>query len=256
MATKPRDYYYYPHDGIKIEVHHVNIDGVFYKVTREYIVQKYSKSIADKIRERQKWKKFGDDDDHHATIGDEVFFEFNPNLMKVHFKDPKEYEYYYFDEMPLKNNNIEEEILIEKEKTKDMFGSSKKSTLKCRLCGGPHWSIKCNQNKKNTSRNDVDIKSDYKKTEFKPKREVSPIKVDDLDKTVSGDDVRYYLEEYGAIKNFHLVKDKRTGESAGYCFVTYYNQEDAEYALKNISKKPIGYAYPSCEWSSPRPSNN
>ena len=70
-----------------------------------------------------------------------------------------------------------------------------------------------------------------------------------MDQSISGGDVRYYLEEYGNIKHFHLVKDKHTGESAGYCFITYYNQEDAEYAFKNISKKAIGYSYPSCEWS-------
>lgn len=251
-TVKPRDYYYYPIDGIKIEVRFVDIEGVYYKITQEYMVQKYSNATIKKIKERQKWKKFGDTEGSPTSIGDEVFLEFNPNLTGVYFKEPQEYEIYYFDEQKSNRN----EILIEVEKNQEKpENTSKKTTIKCRLCGGSHWSVKCSKNNKVSSEPTQNkfknnFNNDFRKKNNIDKKEIRAIKIDNLDQTVSFSDLKYILEGYGDIKHFHLVKDKHTGESAGYGFITYYNQEDAEYAFENISKKAIGYSYPSCEWSS------
>ena len=55
-----RDYYYYPNQNTKVEViFRTRDDGKMEKVTRTYCLAEYLAPIAEKVRERQNWAKFG-----------------------------------------------------------------------------------------------------------------------------------------------------------------------------------------------------
>ena len=282
--SRPRDYYYYPAPDRKIEVKYVEEDGLLKKVTREYLIQKYPAETARRIKERQKWGKFGQAvrTDNCTSTGEDIQFEFNPLLTGVSFntKKPeiKKHQIFYYDE----EENQTEVTITELEVPDTIIEDTKKESSKkkikkitCRHCGGPHWSAKCkeknqgnNQNQRrndnqrenrnqrgydNQRRNDNQRENENYRPRYQPREPPAKvIKVDDLDTSISEREIRYYLEEYGHIKHLHVVKNRQTGQSAGYCFVTYSNQSDADYAHEKIPKKAIGYTYPSTEWAKPR----
>ena len=98
--------------------------GIITKSTKIYKIETLKIKVPKALAERRKWEKFGvskglpSGPDKASTniVYDEVFFEFT-NRNKI--KDDKE------------------------DDVGSIFGSSNKSTVKCKHCGGNHWSIKC-----------------------------------------------------------------------------------------------------------------
>jgi len=76
-----RDYYYYPNQNTKVEViFRTRDDGKMEKVTRTYYLAEYLAPIAEKVRERQNWAKFGQASNNVnnksvTSYGDEVEME-------------------------------------------------------------------------------------------------------------------------------------------------------------------------------------
>ena len=86
-----RNYYYYENDNIKVDVKFVKLDNEKYnKIIKTYYLNTYSENDANKVKERLKLKKFGqatNNDNHTFTkIGEDVFFEINPELKLYYFK--------------------------------------------------------------------------------------------------------------------------------------------------------------------------
>ena len=55
-----------------------------------------------------------------------------------------------------------------------------------------------------------------------------------LDWRVTDDELRKKLEEYGLVTDVHIVKDRDTGDSRGFGFVTMANRKDADKAIKQL----------------------
>ncbi|MEM6289863.1 MAG: hypothetical protein AAGA54_01315 [Myxococcota bacterium] len=55
-----------------------------------------------------------------------------------------------------------------------------------------------------------------------------------LDWRVNDDELRKKLEEYGPVTDVHIVKDRDTGDSRGFGFVTMANRKDADKAIKQL----------------------
>ena len=53
------------------------------------------------------------------------------------------------------------------------------------------------------------------------------------------EDVLDLCSEYGAIKNFHMNVDRRTGFIKGYALVEYENYDDAKRAIENMDGASI-----------------
>jgi len=71
--------------------------------------------------------------------------------------------------------------------------------------------------------------------ERKPPPDVShliSVKVDNLDYTMTTDDVRGMFEGHGEIGDVYIPRDRATGQSRGFAFVRYTSKEDAERAVQ------------------------
>ena len=55
-----------------------------------------------------------------------------------------------------------------------------------------------------------------------------------LDWRVTDDELKKKLEEYGLVTDVHIVKDRDTGDSRGFGFVTMANRKDADKAIKQL----------------------
>jgi len=49
------------------------------------------------------------------------------------------------------------------------------------------------------------------------------------------DEVRSRFEEYGQVTDVHLVKDRETGQSRGFAFVTMGTQQEADKAISEMN---------------------
>lgn len=58
-----------------------------------------------------------------------------------------------------------------------------------------------------------------------------------LDWRVTDDELRKKLEEFGLVTDVHIVKDRDTGDSRGFGFVTMANRKDADKAIKQLDGK-------------------
>ena len=50
-------------------------------------------------------------------------------------------------------------------------------------------------------------------------------------------DVKTLVEKFGSINELNIVRDKRTGESRGYCFITFSNRSSAQAAHEALHLK-------------------
>nr|ADZ31336.1 cell size RNA recognition motif 1 [synthetic construct] len=53
-------------------------------------------------------------------------------------------------------------------------------------------------------------------------------------RTATEDDVRPLFEEHGDVVEVALIKDRKTGEQQGCCFVKYATSEEAERAIRAL----------------------
>ena len=75
----------------------------------------------------------------------------------------------------------------------------------------------------------------------RPPRE-NNIKLTNLPSHITDDDLYYFIYDNAREpKRVFIVRDKKTKESKGYAFISFYNKEDYEIGLKNLNDK--GYNY-------------
>jgi hypothetical protein len=99
LDTDFKDYYYYPSNETKIEVRYRKTEQGIEKIRKVFKLQYYPASIANKIKERQKWDKFGlAKDSNEITImnTDDVELELTPGLKFIKKKPT-----YYFNIPPI-----------------------------------------------------------------------------------------------------------------------------------------------------------
>lgn len=55
----------------------------------------------------------------------------------------------------------------------------------------------------------------------------------------TNDSLRSAFEKYGAISDVNVIKDRETGRSRGFGFVTYEEEQDADEALKEMNNTEL-----------------
>lgn len=86
------------------------------------------------------------------------------------------------------------------------------------------------------------------------KDEANTIRVTNLPEEIQDQDLKELFQPFGRVIRIFLAKDKYTGQSKGFAFVSYEKREDAAKAIAAVN----GYGYANLilnvEWA--KPSNN
>lgn len=247
----------------------LNENGKKVKVIRYYKIEK--RRVPKSIAKRKNWKKFGaaagdamGPNPTTTIISEDVFLQFVGNR----------------DEDPETKHETEDEAL-------NKLKSSGKGMVQCRHCGMDHWSLKCpykdklgdinkdkdttNSDNQQTNRNQGDDKKQASKyvppnmreggnkrgetmTNTRTKDEANTIRVTNLPEEIQDQDLKELFSPFGRVTRIFLAKDKYTGQSKGFAFVSYEHKADAEKAIRSVH----GYGYANLilnvEWA--KPSNN
>jgi len=224
------------------------------KVTRFYKLTKLKVSKA--VAERKKWKKFGHCaqdppgiNPSHSMVGDAVY------LTLATKKDQQEKK--------------EEDVAEKMAKLK----SSGQGMVVCRICKGPHWTKQCPY--KDTLGVALDVQQE-EASQVKPptrapgayvppsirkgepqdqqtrQRDENPtIRVSNLAEETSEKDLQDLFKPFGPVSRIYLAKDKNTGISKGFAYITYNRRDSAESALQTLHRYRYGHLILQVEWAKP-----
>lgn len=203
-------------------------DGIIYKHTKIYRLEKHEIKIPKKVAERRKWTKFGvskglppgPDTASTNRVCDEVFFEFT-------------------------NNN---KIVDDTEDTElGILGNNNKNVVTCKYCGGNHWSIKCKNkpDKLNTDNKDTPNNNKYvpkfKRDGEKPRnKNRNTIRISNISDNADEQDIRDLFYSYGRITKLYYSKK-------GFAFLTYSESNSCEKAIEAVNGHPYDYLILSVE---------
>lgn len=192
------------------------------KSVKEYALE--TKRLPKNVAERRKWTKFGvskglpsgPDSASTAFVVDDVFIEYNRDK-------------------PL-DDTVQNPL--------SMLGNDKQGkTLKCRHCGGSHWSIKC-PNKElisNIKKGSIEEKKKekyvpiFKRDGFDKKKRSreNTIHVSNISQNATENDMRDLFYSFGKIKNIYYHNKK------GFAFITFDSLKACEQAVERVN----GYGY-------------
>jgi hypothetical protein len=264
-----RSYYYYQNDETKIDVQFKKKDDSTYERTEStYYVKQYPSVVAENVRDRLTWGKFGkglDSDNNTFTrVCDEVFIEINPAI-QPYLKKKKEkqniFEHNvktYYDLVDVNNQKNESSRTIKNYETMQFQCEvPTKSLVSCRHCKvGDHWSFECPTLKLKKSHSDgdrdnghdkgYDKEKRYKKETDKDGPRIQGLKLTDMDHNLDNNEIKQILSKYGNITYFNNIMK---GEKNSLIYVTFSTKEENDNAYDNLQGKPIGYSIPGVEYA-------
>lgn len=255
--------------GIKTVIEkYIDEDGKKVQVTRKIQVKKIQETVNKTVAQRKHWKKFGDakgtpdgPDPSTTNVSENIVFKLS---LKSTVPAEKEEE-----------SNTSLDALKKKDKM-----------VVCRICKGDHWTLKCPYKDTLGALSDALPTTEAEpeaKPETKPasseksnvyippslrgggdptKRRVSEapsrrsnddntIRVTNLSEDTRETDLQELFRRFGSITRVFLVKDKNTGASKGFAFVSFANRDDAQRAITAVD----GYGYDNLilhvEWARP-----
>lgn len=243
-------------DGdIKKIISYEERDEKMVKVTRHYKMTRVKVPLT--VAMRKKWKKFGDCakdkegiNPANCQVGDEVFLTLATKKDQQEKKDT--------DDMAEKMTKLK---------------SSGQGMVVCRICKGPHWTKQCPY--KDTLGVALDVKQEEAtnlKLPTRPpgayvppsirkgepadsmsrQRDENPtIRVSNLAEETSEKDLQDLFKPFGPVSRIYLAKDKNTGISKGFAYITYLRRDSAESALQTLSRYKYGHLILQVEWAKP-----
>ncbi len=84
-------------------------------------------------------------------------------------------------------------------------------------------------------------------------RDANSIKISNIPSWKDEDQLRELCRSFGRTERVYLCRDRRTGESRGFAFVSYMDHSDAQKAIDTLNGLPIDRMILSAEWAKPRP---
>jgi len=236
------------------------------KVTQKIKTVKVTETVNPAIAERKKWMRFGDEKDNKIVGPDTRTTQFGEEI-----------------KFGLSASSKKDEEEEKKSKAKE--SSTKVQTLKCRTCGGNHFTSKCPF--KDTL--GVDLKkqeeekmqmaeatgrgglgrgaggSSYvpphlrrgpngelpKQTEAE-KEVTTTVRVTNLNTMLSEDLLREIFSRFGYVQRLTILRDRETGESRGIAFVEMDTVEHARNAIEKLNGRGIMNLIINADFAKPR----
>lgn len=239
--------------------------GKLLKYTRYYKIEKIK--VPKSIAKRKQWKKFG----KASEDGEGP----NPSNTQV------------TDEVTMDFIRPESDAKVSSQE--DAFKNAKagKGMVKCRFCDMDHWSTNCPYKDKlsalvkpegegsslptgpaSKGMDDGAVKgSRYvppsrrgaegtgrtgeMMASGRSKDEANTIRVTNLPEDIQDNDVKDLFAQFGRISRIFLARDKFTGHSKGFAFVSFDRREDAQKAVLTVNGHGYANLILSVEWAKP-----
>ncbi|XP_060710891.1 eukaryotic translation initiation factor 3 subunit G [Chiloscyllium punctatum] len=245
----------------------IDEDGKKVKIIRTFRIEtrKASKAVA----RRKNWKKFGTSEYDPpgpnvatTTVSDDVYMTFITSKEDL--------------------NNTEEDDPMTKLKGQKI--------VSCRICKGDHWTTRCpykdtlgpmqkelaEQLGLSTSEKEKGSESEpVQPAQSKTGKYVPPslrdganrrgesmqtnrraddnatIRVTNLSEDTRETDLQELFRPFGSISRIYLAKDKNTGQSKGFAFISFHRREDAARAIAGVSGFGYDHLILNVEWAKP-----
>ncbi|XP_026057014.1 eukaryotic translation initiation factor 3 subunit G [Carassius auratus] len=249
----------------------IDEDGQKCKIVRTFKIEtrKASKAVA----RRKNWKKFGNSEFDApgpnvatTTVSDDVFMTFISSKEDLNAQDQ--------DEDPM--NKLKGQKIVS-----------------CRICKGDHWTTRCPykdtlgpMQKELAEQLGLSTGEKEKAAEPEPAQPVqsktgkyvppslrdggtrrgesmqpnrraddnATIRVTNLSEDTRETDLQELFRPFGSISRIYLAKDKNTGQSKGFAFISFHRREDAARAIAGVSGFGYDHLILNVEWA--KPSNN
>lgn len=83
------------------------------------------------------------------------------------------------------------------------------------------------------------------------KEEANTIRITNLPEETQDSDIRDLFKDFGRITRIYLAKDKSTGNSKGFAFVSFEVRENAARAIKTVNGHGYNNLILIVEWAKP-----
>lgn len=226
-------------------------DGDKVKLTRTYRIEK--RKVTKDVSLRKSWAKFGQSAQDRP----------GPNSATT-INSQEEFRMEYL-------GKVEEEA-AEPQDTVNQFGGNQ--SVQCRNCGLNHWTLHCpyksqlnalnKLNENDPSKDDPRLRGKpgmlgkgrpgLDSLSSRPKDENNTIRITNLPEETQDSDIRDLFKDFGRITRIFLAKDKATGNSKGFAFVSFEMREQAMRAIMAVNGHGYNNLILSVEWA--RPSGN
>jgi len=252
-------------DGIKtITDIVVDTDGNKSKVVTKYKV--ITKTVPKVIAARKKWKKFG------QCANDPS----GPQLATTYVAEEVH--------MQFTRNRAGEQQLEDVDEIARKARENRGAAMHCRQCkGNDHWSVACPYKELYPPQQPIDDdagavesgESGAKEGErgkvqagtyiapgmrsmsgamrgtgvYPERRDENTCRVTNLPEDTDEQELRDLFSKHGKVNRIYLAKDKQSGRSKGFAFVTYDRRESAEQAIKHISGHRYEHLILKVEWA-------
>jgi len=204
-----------------------NDKGQKIKTTKNYKIYKKKTRVNKNMLERKKWQKFGD-----AKPGEQGVTYFGEPVEIITKASKKEKE--------------DVDLLVDVEK-KDMW-RSRAERLGARSWDDITRTADGRKDDEKSERKDLYVPKHLQKG---AKDDNCTVRVTNLSEDVIERDVWDLFRIFGSIQRVYLAKDKKTGLSKGFAFVTYLYREDAVRAIENLDGHGYAHLILSVEWARP-----
>lgn len=234
-------------DGTKTVVsYRLNAKGQRVKITQKIKEVKVKERVHPSIAVRRSWAKYGKErltppgpDTRTTQLGEKVDLKLGASWKETEKKE-------------------------EEEKAEQKANLVSTQRLKCRTCGGDHFTAKCPFKdtlgaeaagesatpEPTESSKYVPVHMRAGAQSMESRDDTCTLRMSQLNAIVNEDMIRQeLLGKYGPLQRVTLVRNRETGESKGFAYVTFATEQMAQKALDELNGKGYHSLILRLEWS-------